>query len=208
MAKLKLETQLEQSRLLNDIPKVIPEIGDTTLSPEGSPRIDKLEQNGLSELASGQTCNSVGHYSKHSGFAHSLNNRTDVAASNLLTRCLVHANGICAGYSLFSAVIAAMHALPLCLVLGFSFCLISICPSLVGTSNGVIRSGKVGDLSLNLLVIEGWTKKVLTYIILAAGAVSTEVLYLSENGNTATTWSSACGSFAVHGYAFGCFPGA
>ncbi|WVY94666.1 hypothetical protein V8G54_033754 [Vigna mungo] len=36
---------------------------------------------------------------------------------------------------------------------------------------------------------------VLTYIVLAAGAVSTEVLYLAENGNTATTWSSACGSF-------------
>jgi len=70
---------LEQSRLLNDIPKVIPEIDDTTLSQEGSPRIDKVEQNGLSELASGQTSNSVGHYSKHSGFAHSLNNRTDVA---------------------------------------------------------------------------------------------------------------------------------
>ncbi|KAK7333051.1 hypothetical protein VNO80_29811 [Phaseolus coccineus] len=84
--KLKLETQLEQSRLLNDIPKVIPEIVDTALSREGSPRIDKLEQNGLSELASGQTCNSVGHYSKHSGFAHSLNNRTDIAASNLSTR--------------------------------------------------------------------------------------------------------------------------
>jgi len=70
---------LEQSRLLNDIPKVIPEIVDTTLSAEGSPRIDKLEQNGLSELASGQTCNSVGHYSKHSGFSHSLNKRTDIA---------------------------------------------------------------------------------------------------------------------------------
>jgi len=36
---------------------------------------------------------------------------------------------------------------------------------------------------------------VLTYIILAAGAVSTEVLYLAEKGNTDTTWSSACGSF-------------
>ncbi|KAL9320212.1 hypothetical protein ACSQ67_012051 [Phaseolus vulgaris] len=84
--KLKLETQLEQSRLLNDIPKVIPEIVDTTLSQEGSPRIDKVEQNGLSELASGQTSNSVGHYSKHSGFAHSLNNRTDVAGKMVRSR--------------------------------------------------------------------------------------------------------------------------
>ncbi|QCD79607.1 hypothetical protein DEO72_LG1g3252 [Vigna unguiculata] len=37
--------------------------------------------------------------------------------------------------------------------------------------------------------------QVLTYIVLAAGVVSTEVLYLAENGNTTTTWSSACGSF-------------
>ncbi|RZB81180.1 CASP-like protein 2A2 [Glycine soja] len=76
-------------------------------------------------------------------------------------RYLVHANGICAGYSLFSAVIAAMP-----------------CPSTIPRA---------------------WTffllDQVLTYIILAAGAVSTEVLYLAENGDAATTWSSACGSF-------------
>ncbi|XP_027933190.1 uncharacterized protein At5g08430-like isoform X2 [Vigna unguiculata] len=77
--RLKLETQFEQSRLLNDMPKVIPEIVGTTLSPDGSPRRDKLEQGGLSELASGQTCNSVGQYSKHIGFAHCLNNRTYAA---------------------------------------------------------------------------------------------------------------------------------
>ena len=61
------------------MPKVIPEIVGTTLSPDGSPRRDKLEQGGLSELASGQTCNSVGQYSKHIGFAHCLNNRTYAA---------------------------------------------------------------------------------------------------------------------------------
>ncbi|KAH1226399.1 Uncharacterized protein GmHk_11G033064 [Glycine max] len=77
--KLKLETPLEQSRLLNDIPKVIPEIVDNTLSLKASPTKDKLEQNGLSELASGKTCNSAGRHSKHSGFVHCLNNRTDVA---------------------------------------------------------------------------------------------------------------------------------
>ncbi|RDX73550.1 hypothetical protein CR513_46825, partial [Mucuna pruriens] len=82
--KLKLETPLEQSRLLNEIPKVIPEIVNTNLSPEGSPRKDKLEQNGLSELAaSGKTCNSVGHNFKQSGFAHCLNLRTDVAVETL-----------------------------------------------------------------------------------------------------------------------------
>lgn len=35
----------------------------------------------------------------------------------------------------------------------------------------------------------------LTYVTLAAGAVSTEVLYLAYRGNEATTWSEACGAF-------------
>ncbi|CAJ1960725.1 unnamed protein product [Sphenostylis stenocarpa] len=74
---------------------------------------------------------------------------------------LVHANGICAGYSLFSAVISAMPR-PSTMPRAWTFFLLD---------------------------------QVLTYIILAAGAVSTEVLYLAENGNTATTWSAACGSF-------------
>ncbi|KAL2333170.1 hypothetical protein Fmac_014383 [Flemingia macrophylla] len=81
--KLKLETPIEQSRLLNDIPKVIPEEVHTILSPAGSPREDKLEQNGLIELASGKTCNTVGCYSKHNGFAHCLNNRRDVAVETI-----------------------------------------------------------------------------------------------------------------------------
>lgn len=32
-------------------------------------------------------------------------------------------------------------------------------------------------------------------MVLAAGAVSTEVLYLAYKGDTSTTWSEACGSF-------------
>lgn len=35
----------------------------------------------------------------------------------------------------------------------------------------------------------------LTYVVLAAGAVSAEVLYLAYNGDTSTTWSEACSSF-------------
>lgn len=35
----------------------------------------------------------------------------------------------------------------------------------------------------------------LTYLILAAGAVSTEVLYLERRGDLAITWSAVCGSF-------------
>lgn len=37
--------------------------------------------------------------------------------------------------------------------------------------------------------------QVLTYLILAAGSVSMEVLYLARNGDVAITWSAACGSF-------------
>ncbi|XP_045787105.1 CASP-like protein 2A2 isoform X2 [Trifolium pratense] len=37
--------------------------------------------------------------------------------------------------------------------------------------------------------------QVLTYIILAAGAVLAEVLYLAEKGVPSAAWSSACGSF-------------
>ncbi|KAB1211387.1 hypothetical protein CJ030_MR6G021423 [Morella rubra] len=76
-------------------------------------------------------------------------------------RYLVHANGICAGYSLLSAVIIAMPR-----------------PSTKSRA---------------------WTffflDQVLTYAILAAGAVSLEVLFLAYKGDTAITWSAACGSF-------------
>ncbi|KAK9102804.1 hypothetical protein Sjap_020058 [Stephania japonica] len=37
----------------------------------------------------------------------------------------------------------------------------------------------------------------MTYVILAAGAVSAEVLYLAKNGDTAITWSEACGVFDI-----------
>ncbi|ESR55464.1 hypothetical protein WN944_014550 [Citrus x changshan-huyou] len=76
-------------------------------------------------------------------------------------RYLVHANGICAGYSLLSAIIAAMPR-----------------PSTMS---------------------QAWTffflDQLLTYLILAAGAVSTEVLYLERKGDLAITWSAVCGSF-------------
>ncbi|KAF7816287.1 CASP-like protein 2A2 [Senna tora] len=76
-------------------------------------------------------------------------------------RYLVHANGICAGYSLLSAVIVAVPR-PSTMPRAWTFFLLD---------------------------------QVLTYIILGAGAVSMEVLYLAKNGDSATTWSSACGSF-------------
>lgn len=44
---MKLESPLEQSRLLSENPKVIPEMVDTNLSLEDSSRKDKLEQNDL-----------------------------------------------------------------------------------------------------------------------------------------------------------------
>lgn len=78
-------------------------------------------------------------------------------------RYLVHANGICAGYSLLSAIIVAMPR-----------------PSTMSRA---------------------WTffflDQVLTYVILAAGAVSLEAVYLAYKGDTTITWSSACGSFGA-----------
>ncbi|KAG6656863.1 hypothetical protein CIPAW_04G050500 [Carya illinoinensis] len=76
-------------------------------------------------------------------------------------RYLVHANGICAGYSLLSAIIVAMPR-----------------PSTKSSA---------------------WTffflDQVLTYAILAAEAVSLELLFLAYKGDAAVTWSAACGSF-------------
>ncbi|CBI27492.3 unnamed protein product, partial [Vitis vinifera] len=76
-------------------------------------------------------------------------------------RYLVHANGICAGYSLLSAIFTAMPRPP--------------------------------------TMSRAWTffllDQVLTYLILAAGAVSTEVVYLAYKGDEAVTWSDACSSF-------------
>jgi len=68
----------EQSRLLSELPKVIPELVDTNLSPEDSSRKDKLGQNDLQEVAIGETCNSGGQYSTHNGFAQCLDKRIDV----------------------------------------------------------------------------------------------------------------------------------
>ncbi|KAL5738423.1 hypothetical protein ACOSP7_031184 [Xanthoceras sorbifolium] len=76
-------------------------------------------------------------------------------------RYLVHANGICAGYSLLAAIIAAMPR-PLTMSQAWTFFFLD---------------------------------QVLTYLILGAGAVATEVLYLAEKGDTTITWSAACGSF-------------
>ncbi|KAK1582459.1 hypothetical protein Q3G72_015226 [Acer saccharum] len=76
-------------------------------------------------------------------------------------RYLVHANGICAGYSLVAAIIAAMPR--------------------------------------PITMSQAWTffffDQVLTYLILGAGAVATQVLYLADKGDTTITWSSACDSF-------------
>ncbi|KAK7301956.1 hypothetical protein RJT34_12833 [Clitoria ternatea] len=76
-------------------------------------------------------------------------------------RYLVHANGICAGYSLLSTVFTAMPR-PSTMPRAWTFFLLD---------------------------------QVLTYVIVGAGAVSMEVVYLAENGDAATTWSSACGYF-------------
>uniref|UniRef100_A0A2P2IIP0 CASP-like protein n=1 Tax=Rhizophora mucronata TaxID=61149 RepID=A0A2P2IIP0_RHIMU len=78
-------------------------------------------------------------------------------------RYLVHANGICAGYSLVSAIVVAMPRPSTLSVAWTFFCL----------------------------------DQVLTYGILAAGTVSLEVLFLANKGDSAITWSAACGSFGA-----------
>ncbi|MCD9643576.1 hypothetical protein HAX54_031177 [Datura stramonium] len=90
------------------------------------------------------------------------NNFGSLSYSDLGTfRYLVHANGICAAYSLLSAIISALPR-PTTLPRAWTFFLLD---------------------------------QVLTYIILAAGAASTEVVYLGYKGDTAVTWSETCGSF-------------
>ncbi|KAI3465999.1 hypothetical protein Pfo_022662 [Paulownia fortunei] len=76
-------------------------------------------------------------------------------------RYLVHASGVCAGYSLLSAVVAAVPR-PSTMSRAWAFFLLD---------------------------------QLLTYIILAAGAISTEVVYLAYKGDAAITWSETCGSF-------------
>ncbi|KAL2476479.1 CASP-like protein 2A1 [Abeliophyllum distichum] len=78
-------------------------------------------------------------------------------------RYLVHASGICAGYSLLSAVVAAVPK----------------------------RSTMSRLRAWTFFVLD----QLLTYIILAAGAISTEVVYLAYKGDAAITWSQTCGSF-------------
>ncbi|KAK6154229.1 hypothetical protein DH2020_008477 [Rehmannia glutinosa] len=76
-------------------------------------------------------------------------------------RYLVHASGVCAGYSLLSAVVAAVPR-PSTMSRAWAFFLLD---------------------------------QLLTYIILAAGAISTEVVYLAYKGDASITWSQTCGSF-------------
>ena len=45
-----------------------------------------------------------------------------------------------------------------------------------------------------MLTPDGWLQ-VFTYLILAAGAASAELLYLAYNGDKEVTWSEACGVF-------------
>ncbi|KAL6999783.1 hypothetical protein U1Q18_000939 [Sarracenia purpurea var. burkii] len=74
---------------------------------------------------------------------------------------LVNVNGICAGYSLLSAVVAAVPR-PTTMSRAWAFFFLD---------------------------------QILTYVILAAGAVSTEVVFLAYKGDVDITWGEVCGSF-------------
>lgn len=75
-------------------------------------------------------------------------------------RYLVQASGVCAGYSLLSALVSALPH-PSTMSRAWTFFLLD---------------------------------QVFMYVILVAGAVSTEVVYLAYKGDAAITWSGACGS--------------
>ena len=80
--------------------------------------------------------------------------------------------------------------LPLCLVFG---------PSSVSTRSlntfGFINQRTRFNKTSWLISYLTWSFQILTYVVLAAGAVSTEVLYLAYKGDDAITWSDACSSF-------------
>ncbi|KAG8364822.1 hypothetical protein BUALT_Bualt18G0038600 [Buddleja alternifolia] len=76
-------------------------------------------------------------------------------------RYLVHASGVCAGYSLLSAVVAAVPR-PSTMSRAWAFFLLD---------------------------------QLLTYIILAAASISTEVVFLAYKGDVSITWSQTCGSY-------------
>ncbi|RZC69165.1 hypothetical protein C5167_032254 [Papaver somniferum] len=83
---------------------------------------------------------------------------------------LIYANGACAAYSLLSALyITSVFR-----------------SSAATTAPSMSRRG-------------AWTvfifDQVVTYMILAAGSVSAEVVYLANKGDVAVTWSEACGSY-------------
>ncbi|KAK1353854.1 hypothetical protein POM88_052219 [Heracleum sosnowskyi] len=71
---------------------------------------------------------------------------------------LVQASGVCAGYSLLSALVSALPR-PSTMSRAWTFFLLD---------------------------------QVFMYVLLVAGAVSTEVVYLAYKGDAAITWSGAC----------------
>ncbi|KAK1353870.1 hypothetical protein POM88_052235 [Heracleum sosnowskyi] len=75
-------------------------------------------------------------------------------------RYLVQASGVCAGYSLLSALVSALPR-PSTMPRAWTFFLLD---------------------------------QVFVYVLLVAGAVSTEFVYLAYKGDAAITWSGACGS--------------
>ncbi|KAK9142801.1 hypothetical protein Syun_012201 [Stephania yunnanensis] len=101
---------------------------------------------------------------------------------------LVYANGICAGYSFLSAFFTAVNR-PSTIFQTWTFFFFD-----------QARCGfcaKHCDPSISdHLICDGFGRlQAMTYMILAAGALSAEVLYLAENGDAAITWSEACSVF-------------
>ncbi|KAK4804949.1 hypothetical protein SAY86_004766 [Trapa natans] len=112
-------------------------------------------------------------------------------------RYLVQVNGICAGYSLISAIVIV--AMP---------CPSSIRPALIFfVLDQVLPPSSLENIRrLNFLIQPntGLTFQkpniccffqIFTYAVLAAGAVSTAILFVAYKGDKSVTWSEACSTF-------------
>ncbi|KAH7514453.1 hypothetical protein FEM48_Zijuj11G0091200 [Ziziphus jujuba var. spinosa] len=101
-------------------------------------------------------------------------------------RYLVHANAICAGYSLLSAIISAMPR-PFSMSQAWTFFFLD--------QDTFVREKLMYIYVCMYVCIIYLYMQLLTYLVLGAGAVSTEVLYLAYKGDVAITWTAACETF-------------
>ncbi|KAH0451610.1 hypothetical protein IEQ34_018909 [Dendrobium chrysotoxum] len=95
---------------------------------------------------------------------------------------LVYMNGLCAGYSIFSAFYTAIPR-PLSTSRAWTIFFLDQARFLISYDASVQTNGGNSE------------GKVVTYAILAAGAAAAEIVYLAYEGDEQVTWSRVCGVF-------------